>query len=358
MPPEERARLKAAAEAKRKAEAEAKAAAEAAFAMAPTFYFVAVAVVLAATTVLPRMQVLREQGALTKLAIKIGDAIHGIGVGCILFVSHRWEDPSSPDVAGKQLAAIQEYLRANPHITHVWYDYWCMPQKQDKDTDDRTPVELVEFSSMLSCIADLYLTTKVLILLDNSYVGRFWTMMEAWCAMQVTTPQGVRACESDEEKRYTIKCIWNADEEFDTPKLIKKLSTKTPQEVFEILSSPDVVLTNAKDKVLMLPVVEKTNEHVKELFERAADLTAQGKLEEAFTSRMAELAAAVAAAKAAAKAAKAAKVSAARLDALAADSGLDSGAAGRPLSIAAHVLNDSEAAAGGSGVQAVRALKE
>ena len=63
-----------------------------------------------------------------------------------------------------------------------------MPQKKDKDNDDRSQVELVEFSSMLSCIADLYLTTKVLILLDNSYVGRFWTMMEAWCAMQVRLP--------------------------------------------------------------------------------------------------------------------------------------------------------------------------
>jgi len=190
-------------------------------------------------------------------------------------VSHRWEDPSSPDLAGKQLAAIQEHLRSNPHITHVWYDYWCMPQKKDKDSDDRTEAERVEFSSMLSCIADLYLTTNVLILLDNSYVGRFWTMMEAWCSMQVTIPQGVRACGSNAEKRYTIKCIWNADDEFDTPKLVKMLATKTPEEMYVILSSPDVVLTNAKDKDLMLPVVSKTNAHVKQLFERADVLAKQ-----------------------------------------------------------------------------------
>ena len=79
----------------------------------------------------------------------------------------------------------------------------------------------------------------------------------------------MRACKNKKEKRYTIKCIWNADKEFDPPKLIKKLATKTPKEVFDILSSPDVVLTNAKDKELMLPVVGKTNEHVKDLFVRA-----------------------------------------------------------------------------------------
>ena len=73
---------------------------------------------------------------------------------------------------GKQLFAIQEHLRNNPNIKHVWYDFWCMPQRKDKNTDDRSLVDLTEFKHMLSCIADLYLTTKVLILLDNSYVGR------------------------------------------------------------------------------------------------------------------------------------------------------------------------------------------
>jgi hypothetical protein len=161
---------------------------------------------------LPRMQELRERGALTKITIKMSDAIHGRSTGAFLFISHRctalglesrsqhshpteWapirvatgEDPSKPDCEGKQLAAVKEYLRTHPEIKYVWFDYWCMPQRKDKDTEDRSPGELIEFAHMLSCIADLYLTTKVLILLDNSYVGRFWTMMEAWCSMQVSS---------------------------------------------------------------------------------------------------------------------------------------------------------------------------
>jgi hypothetical protein len=45
---------------------------------------------------------------------------------------------------------------------------------------------------MLSAIADLYLTAKVLILLDTMYRTRFWMTIEGWCAMQKVSPQGVR----------------------------------------------------------------------------------------------------------------------------------------------------------------------
>jgi len=272
---------------------------------------------------LPRMQSLRKAGALTKLAIKLSDAICGIGTGEVLFISHRWENPSSPDTAGKQFEAIREHLHSHPEIKYVWYDFWSMPQRQDKDIDDRSPTEKAEFDFMLSCIADLYLTTKVLILLDNSYVGRFWTMMEAWCAMQMVTAEGVRACQNEAEKRYSIRCIWNADEEFDPPKLIKKLSTKSSQEIHEILSSPDVVLTNAKDKELMLPVISRTNEHVKEIFERVAAVAKKDEMKmkvvEAAKAFVATAEATAAAAVAVVDEAKAAGVADAQLQALLAE---------------------------------------
>ena len=214
---------------------------------------------------------------------------------------------------------------------------------------------MAEFAFMLSCIADLYLTTKVLILLDNSYVGRFWTMMEAWCAMQKVTAQGVRACESEVEKRYAITCIWNADEEFDIPKLVKKLSTKTPQEMYEILSSPDVVLTNAKDKELMLPVISDTDKHVKELFERAASMA---KLDEA-KMKVADAAKAFAddakAAAAAVDEAKAAGVAEEQLQAVLAEAFAKVPAI--QTLIAAAAAARSPDAAVGSAVAAARALK-
>ena len=55
----------------------------------------------------------------------------------------------SPIQEGGQLKEIQKYLiigDANHEIEYVWYDYWCMPQKNstgkeqksDKDYDERT----------------------------------------------------------------------------------------------------------------------------------------------------------------------------------------------------------------------------
>ena len=63
--------------------------------------------------------------------------------------------------------------------------------------------------------------------------------------------------------RYTIICIHEADLEFSHPMLVKKLSTKSPAEVATMLASPDVAVTNMKDKKTMLPIVAKTDEHVR-----------------------------------------------------------------------------------------------
>ena len=72
-----------------------------------------------------------------------------------------------------------------------------MPQRSsgcppDKDEDDRTSAEEAEFDLMLRAIADLYLTAKVLILLDTMYRTRFWMTMEGGCAIQKVSLQGVR----------------------------------------------------------------------------------------------------------------------------------------------------------------------
>jgi hypothetical protein len=168
----------------------------------PTLYFVPRAAVLSATaTQLKRMQELRDSKLLEKMAVDLNEAFQGKGlVKDVLFVSHRWEDWATPDETGAQLAALQAHLRAHPEIQYVWFDYSCMPQRSESahrsGTDDRTPAEKAEFDLMLKAIADLYLTAKVLILLDTMYRTRFWTTMEGWCSMQqVTSEEGDRpAC--------------------------------------------------------------------------------------------------------------------------------------------------------------------
>eukprot|EP00900_Chrysochromulina_parva_P006822 jgi/Chrpa1/16140/Chrysochromulina_OHIO_Genome00021933-RA len=234
----------------------------------PTFYFLSRAAVLSATAKqLKRMQELRDSKLLEKMAVDLNEAFQGKGlIQNVLFVSHRWEDFMTPDETGAQLAALKAHLMSHPEVQYVWFDYSCMPQRSESahrsGTDDRTPAEKAEFDLMLKAIADLYLTAKVLILLDTAYRTRFWTTMEGWCAMQQVTPQGVRPARAG-ESRVTVSCIHNATEK-DREALLE-MSTKTPAEMSKFLASPDVFVTNKKDKETMLPIVGETDKHVREM---------------------------------------------------------------------------------------------
>ena len=238
---------------------------------APFFYFLPaeyVGKVPEKQKSLPRMQTLRDAGILKKKKIPLVDAFRGKGIiKNILFVSHRWEEPDQPDVDGEQLSAIKAYLEKHPEIEWVWFDYSSMPQKTGFHFDTRTREEKAEFDLMLAAITDLYLTSRVLILLDGSYASRFWTLTEAWCSMQTVTSDGLRPA-TEAQRRYTIQCIHTADEKHDVAGLVEKVSQKTPEEMFDHLKKPDVNVTNAKDKVAMLPVIKKTNEHVIETFQK------------------------------------------------------------------------------------------
>ena len=55
-------------------------------------------------------------------------------------MSHRWESKEAPDKAGIQMHKILKHLETHRDIQLIWYDYWSMPQG-----DERTPAEKVEF---------------------------------------------------------------------------------------------------------------------------------------------------------------------------------------------------------------------
>jgi hypothetical protein len=96
----------------------------------------------------------------------------------------------------------------------------------------------------------LYLGTQVLILLDLSYVSRFWTQFEAWLSMQFATPDGLKsAIGNTHNERQHIVAIQNAAAQSDTftKMLIDQWATKSPQQAFEFLSKPDVTVTNQSD---------------------------------------------------------------------------------------------------------------
>jgi hypothetical protein len=233
----------------------------------PTFYFLSRVAVLSATSKqLRRMQELRDSKLLEKMAVDLNEAFQGKGlVQNVLFVSHRWEDAATPDETGAQLAALQAHMMAHLEIQYVWFDYSCMPQRSSgclPEKDDRPPAEKAEFDLMLKAIADLYLTAKVLILLDKMYLTRFWTTMEGWCAMQQVTSKGVRPA-TEGEARHTVVCIHNATQ--NDKRDLLEMSTRTPAEMSKFLASPDVAVTNKKDKETMLPIVNKTDKHVREM---------------------------------------------------------------------------------------------
>ena len=137
---------------------------------------------------------------------------------------------------------------------------WYGPNGEE---NQRSSSDEVLFGLMLGAIADLYLTANVLILLDKTYPTRFWTTMEAWCSMQTSTSTGVRPARGGEQ-RYTIACIHNANPKYAEPELVE-FSKKTPDEMTKFLASPDVAVTNEKDKKTFLPIVGETNDHVREM---------------------------------------------------------------------------------------------
>jgi hypothetical protein len=149
---------------------------------------------------LPMMQTLRTQEP-HRLVQKTIGFIEGIkgAYKNILVVSHRWETPTDPDPDGVQALAVQDYLKAHPEIDAVWFDFCSMPQGRDK-----TPSESAEFKEMLPNINLLYLTCSVLILMDRSYMNRFWTQFEAYLSMRAITSDGLTNA-LDPQARVTIK---------------------------------------------------------------------------------------------------------------------------------------------------------
>ena len=115
----------------------------------------------------------------------------------------------------------------------------------------------------------LYLGTTILILLDLSYLSRFWTQFEAWLSMQFATPDGLRSAVGTANSRHHIVCIQNAapQREQFTSALTDTWANKTPQEAHDFLSSPDVQVTNASDKRGQLPKIKSLGVTVQTAFE-------------------------------------------------------------------------------------------
>ena len=213
---------------------------------------------------LPRLQDLQRTHPdwVVKKPVDMTSSLLGDYRQSMLGVSHRWEHPDEPDTKGTQLAALKRYLDGHPEIEHVWFDFPCMPQRPRSPEDDD------EFAEMLSNVNVIYIGMRVLILLDMSYMSRFWTQTESWMSMQDASTSGL-ATASEGRRRYTIVPLHNASAAIANA-MVEMWAGKSAQEAHDILAQPDVLVTNQSDKERQLPKVLKLNETIKKALEAHA----------------------------------------------------------------------------------------
>ena len=242
-----------------------------------TFWFVSANLLLESTDKsLPAFAELRRRpGFLVEHTITRKGAYRAAYSKKYLAVSHRWFAKDAPDKDGVQLSKVKEYLRKHRQIQWVWFDFWSMPQ------GSRTPAQKVAFSHMLSNINWLYLGCSVLVLLDLSYLSRFWTQFEAWLSFQAASTEGLVGVVhqrsghtsatspgsfSSEHPagRCTVVPIYNANS-IMASYLQAMWAEKTPQEAHAILSQEDVTVTSMKDKVDQLPKILKLHEDIRDV---------------------------------------------------------------------------------------------
>ena len=196
--------------------------------------------------VLPRFQDLQRQRPdwFVEKEITLEGACKHEYADEVLAVSHRWEQPAEPDTEGKQFAAMCVYVRGKPAIKLVWVDFSCAPQKE------RTPAEELVFGRTLRFVSLLFLGSRVLILCDRTYTTRFWTLLEAWISMQMVTDDGLVPAPR-EKRRCDIVPIHLASS-VTASELETLVAGKSLDQIYAMLGSPDIQVTNQKDKGMQL----------------------------------------------------------------------------------------------------------
>ena len=112
---------------------------------------------------------------------------------------------------------------------------------------------------MLKNMSMLYVGCAVLILLDRAYQSHFWTSFEAWLALREATAKGLvnarRLTDTGaaEGGRAQLSSRTSVATVYDAPSaLIQSLQEEwakcTPDEARKKLRSPDVSVSNGKEK--------------------------------------------------------------------------------------------------------------
>ena len=101
---------------------------------------------------------------------------------------------------------------------------------------------------------------------DNQYHGRFWPCVECWSSFQVATPEGSVGAVSDRIQRTSYVCVGGST---GTKKEARSLLERqwrhvSIQEALDRLLSPDLLVTNKKDKEVQAIVLAALNQQTVE----------------------------------------------------------------------------------------------
>ena len=101
---------------------------------------------------------------------------------------------------------------------------------------------------------------------DNQYHGRFWPCVECWSSFQVATPEGLVGAVSDRIQRTSYVCVaGSTGTEKEARSLLERQWRHVSiQEALDRLLSPDLLVTNKKDKEVQAKVLAALNQQTVE----------------------------------------------------------------------------------------------
>ena len=96
-----------------------------------------------------------------------------------VLLSYKWETKDNPDVSGKTLQFVQQYLEQNPSVDGCFIDFMCLPQSPRSESQDKI------FKSCLQSMNVWYATYPVIVCnTDERYFNSSWCICENMLAHQ------------------------------------------------------------------------------------------------------------------------------------------------------------------------------
>ncbi|CAK0899093.1 unnamed protein product, partial [Prorocentrum cordatum] len=160
--------------------------------------------------------------------------------------------PAGAAAAAAPPAEAAPAAAAGAEVKYLWLDWPCMWQANKDEMRGQREItvdEKAEFDLMLSEVNMLYLGCRVVILLDMTYLSRFWTLYEAWLSQMKPTSTGLKPALISDASRCDVVPIMGANDAFRSA-LLSTIANQMPSASLaaKYLRNDDISVTNASDK--------------------------------------------------------------------------------------------------------------